>query len=174
MLTIHSFDPFDPNLIILVDGHDLFKISIFWFFDPHDFDLMFLVDGLDVHVLYFHHGINLAILVDDFDFHDVNLMFLVYALDVYVLLSMSTIHNIFNPHDLNFISCLTILMFMFFLSTPKVHNLHLFFNLMVLVDDLDLLDFASIVLVDGFEPLSFYSQCLWLVTLIFYMWIFSL
>jgi hypothetical protein len=114
MLTIYSFDPLDPNLIILVDG-------------------------LDVHVLYFQHDINLAIRVDDFDLHDVNLMFLVYGLYVYALLSMSTIHNIFNPHDLNFISCLTILMFMFFLSTPKVHNLHLFFNLMVLVDDLDLL-----------------------------------
>ncbi len=149
MLTIHSFDPLDPNLIILVDG-------------------------LDVHVLYFQHDINLAIWVDDFDLHYVNLMFLVYGLDVYALLSMSTIHNIFNPHDLNFISCLTILMFMFFLSTPKVHNLHLFFNLMVLVDDLDPLDFALIVLVDGFEPLSFYSQCIWFVALIFYMWIFSL
>jgi len=149
MLTIHSFDSLDPNLIILVDG-------------------------LDVHVLYFQHDINLAILVDDFDLHDVNLMFLVDDLDVYVLFSTSIIHNIFNPHDLNFISCLTILMFMFFLSTLKVHNLHLFFNLMVLVDDLDPLDFALIVLVDGFETFSFYSQCMWLVALIFYMWIFSL
>jgi hypothetical protein len=81
-----------------------------------------LVDGLD------SHDINLAILVDDFDFHGLDLMFLVCGLDAYALLSMSTIHNIFNPHDLNFISCLRILMFMFSTLNTKSPQFAPFFQ----------------------------------------------
>lgn len=156
---------------------------------------MFLVNDLDVHGLYFQHwkihgfaclflnlidlvdgldphDINLAILVDDFDFHDLDLMFFVHGLDAYAFNSQCQQFTI-----LILMTSILFLVWQFWCSCslhsmPKVYNLHLFFNLMVLVDDLDPLDFALIGLVDGFEPLSFYFQCLWLIPLILYMWIF--